>query len=81
MEEPIYEGSHRDLFQEFLNLVEDYDAKTAAILDLALWDDVGSILTIGGGTGIVEATLLQSAPSAEVWYLDPSPEQCQTFRQ
>jgi methylase of polypeptide subunit release factors len=76
MEEPIYEGSHRDLFQEFLNLVEDYDAQTAA-----LWDDLGSILTIGGGTGIVEATLLQSAPSAEVWYLDPSPEQCQTFRQ
>jgi len=81
MESPLYKGSHRELFEAFLKLVDDYDAQTAALLDLSSWDDAGSLLTIGGGEGIVEATLLRNAPHANVSYLDPSPEQCQAFRQ
>jgi SAM-dependent methyltransferase len=81
MEPSLYKGSHRALFEAFLKLVDDYDAQTAALLNLASWDDAGSILTVGGGKGIVEVALLQNAPRARLWYLDPSPEQCQAFRQ
>ena len=76
----LYEGSHRDLFEVFLKLVDDSQAQTAALLDLISWEDTRSLLSIGGGEGIVEATLLRNAPQAKLWYLDPSPEQCQAFR-
>jgi cyclopropane fatty-acyl-phospholipid synthase-like methyltransferase len=62
-------------------LVDDTDAQTAALLNLTSWKDVRSLLSIGGGKGIVEASLLRNAPHAHVWYLDPSPEQCRAFRQ
>jgi hypothetical protein len=81
MESPLYTGSHRALFEAFLRLVDDYDAQTAALVDLTSWKDVGSLLSVGGGGGIVEATLLRNAPLAKLWYLDPSQEQCQAFRQ
>ncbi|UCG23596.1 MAG: class I SAM-dependent methyltransferase [Chloroflexota bacterium] len=80
MESSLYEGSHKELFEVFLKLVDDYDAQTAALLDLTSWDTTSSLLSVGGGEGIVEATLLRNAPKAKVWYLDPSPEQCQAFR-
>jgi SAM-dependent methyltransferase len=81
MESSLYKGSHKELFEAFLKLVDDYDAQTAALLNLVSWDDVGSILTVGGGKGNVEVSLLRNAPRARLWYLDPSPEQCQAFRQ
>ena len=81
MESLLYEGAHRELFKIFLELVDDSKAQTAAILDLASWENARSLLSVGGGQGVVEATLLQNAPQAKVWYLDPSPEQCQAFRQ
>ncbi len=81
MEFELYEGSHRDVFQLFLQLVDDSEAQTAALLDLAPWEDVTSILSVGGGEGNVEATLLRHAPLAKLWYLDPSSEQCNAFRQ
>jgi methylase of polypeptide subunit release factors len=77
----LYEGSHRELFEAFLKLVDDSDAQTAALLDLISWEDVRSLLSVGGGEGIVEAALIRNAPHAKIWYLDPSPEQCQAFRQ
>lgn len=81
MDSPLYQGSHRELFEAFLNLIDDSDAQTAALLELTSWDDVTTLLSVGGGEGIVEASLLRNAPQAKVWYLDPSPEQCQAFRQ
>ncbi len=82
MSAKLYEGSHRDLFQLFLKLVDDSEAQTNALLDLTTWEEVNSILSVGGGMGIVEATLLRQAlPQAKMWYLDPSVEQCQAFRQ
>ena len=80
MDSSLYEGSHRDLFEIFLKLVDDSEAQTAALLDLISWEDTRSLLSIGGGEGIVEATLLRNAPQAKLWYLDPSHEQCQAFR-
>lgn len=81
MNSSLYEGSHRDLFEAFLKLVDDSEAQTAALLDLTSWKDTRSLLSIGGGEGIVEANLLRNAPQAKMWYLDPSSEQCQAFRQ
>src|SRR5574341_505230 len=81
MEPSLYKGSHRVLFEAFLKLVDDSEAQAAALLDLTSWKDARSLLSIGGGEGIVEAALLRNAPQAKVWYLDPSPEQCQAFRQ
>jgi SAM-dependent methyltransferase len=81
MDSTLYEGSHRDLFEAFLKLVDDSETQTAALLDLTSWQDARSLLSVGGGEGVVEATLLRNAPLAKVWYLDPSPEQCQAFRQ
>lgn len=80
MESELYEGSHRDVFQLFLQLVDDSEAQIAALLDLVSWENVNSILSVGGGEGNVEATLLRHAPSAKLWYLDPSSEQCDAFR-
>jgi len=80
METPLYEGSHRKLFEAFLRLADDYEAQTAALLDLTSWSEARSLLSVGGGEGIVEAALLRNAPMAEVWYLDPSPEQVDAFR-
>lgn len=81
MESSLYKGSHRELFEAFLKLVDDSDAQTAALLDLTSWKAASSLLSIGGGEGIVEASLLRNAPQAKIWYLDPSPEQCQAFHQ
>jgi len=80
MEPQLYEGPHRELFEAFLRLADDSEAQTAALLNLTSWSDVRSLLSVGGGEGIVEATLLRNAPRAEVWYLDPSPEQVDAFR-
>lgn len=80
MKDSPYTGSHRELFQIFLELVDDPN-QTTALLNLTSWNDVRSLLSIGGGQGIVEAALLRNAPQARVWYLDPSPEQCNAFRQ
>jgi len=80
MQDSLYTGSHRELFQIFLKLVDDPN-QTTALLNLTAWNDVRSLLSIGGGQGVVEAALLRNAPQAKVWYLDPSPEQCQAFRQ
>ena len=77
----LYEGSHRDIFQLFLQLVDDSKAQTEALLDLIPWEDARSILSVGGGEGHVEATLLRHASQANIWYLDPSSEQCSAFRQ
>ena len=77
----FYTASHRTLFEAFLPLVDDTNAQTAKLLELLSWSEMRSFLSIGGGKGIVEASLLQNAPHAKVWYLDPSPEQCQIFRQ
>jgi hypothetical protein len=76
MDSTLYEGSHRDLFKAFLKLVDDSEAQTAALLNLTSWKEVRSLLSIGGGEGVVEATLLRNAPLATMWYLDPSSEQC-----
>jgi len=81
MEPELYKGSHRTLFEAFLKLVDDSDAQTAALLDMVSWEDAHSLLSIGGGKGLVEASLLHNAPQAKVWYLDPSSEQCEEFRQ
>ena len=80
MESTLYDGSHRDLFELFVKLVDDSQAQTAALMDLVSWDDARSLLSIGGGEGIVEAALLRNAPLARVSYLEPSSEQCQAFR-
>jgi SAM-dependent methyltransferase len=79
VDSPLYEGSHRELFEVFLRLADDSEAQTAALLDLTTWRDVRSLLSVGGGEGNVEATLLRNAPEAEIWYLDPSPEQVEAF--
>jgi SAM-dependent methyltransferase len=76
----LYEGEHRELFEVFLELVDDGEAQTRALLELAEWQNVGSVLSVGGGGGMVEAELLLRAPDAGVWYLDPSPEQAAAFR-
>lgn len=81
MNNTLYQGSHRRLFEAFLKLVDDSDAQLAAILNSSSWEEVRSILTIGGGQGIIEASLLRNAPHANIWYLDPSSEQCDAFRQ
>ena len=81
MESPLYKGSHQELFEAFLRLVDDSAAQTAALLDLMPWEDVGSLLSIGGGQGLVEASLLHQAPKAKICYLDPSSEMCEQFRQ
>ena len=75
-----YEGVHRELFEVFLELVDDGEAQTQALLELAPWHGVRSLLSVGGGEGVVEAELLQQAPDAGIWYLDPSPEQASAFR-
>ena len=81
MESPLYKGSHQKLFEAFLKLVDDSDAQTSALLDLVSWEDARSLLSIGGGKGLVEASLLRNSPQAKISYLDPSPEQCEKFRQ
>jgi len=81
MESPLYKGTHRTLFEAFLKLVDDSDAQTSALLDLISWEDARSLLSIGGGKGLVEAALLRNSPRARISYLDPSPEQCEEFRQ
>ena len=81
MESSLYKGSHRSLFEAFLRLVDDSDAQTSALLDLISWEDAQTFLSIGGGKGLVEASLLRNSPQARIWYLDPSPEQCEEFRQ
>jgi trans-aconitate methyltransferase len=81
MQPSLYTGSHRVFFEAFLKLVDDSDAQTAALMNLTSWNDARSLLSIGGGEGIVEASLLRNAPHANVWYLDPSPEQCHAFHQ
>jgi len=81
MGSPLYKGSHRILFEAFLNLVDDSDAQTSTLLDLISWEDTRSLLSIGGGKGLVEASLLRNSPRAKISYLDPSPEQCEKFRQ
>jgi len=77
----LYKGSHRTLFEAFLKLVDDSEAQTSALLDLVSWEDARSFLSIGGGKGLVEASLIRKSPLAKIWYLDPSPEQCKEFRQ
>lgn len=76
-----YEGSHRKLFKAFLKLVDDSETQLSAILNSSSWKDVSSLLSIGGGAGIIEASLLKNTPHASIWYLDPSEEQCAAFRQ
>jgi SAM-dependent methyltransferase len=75
-----YEGVHRELFEVFLELADDGEAQTRALLELAPWEDVRSLLSVGGGEGLVEAELLSHAPQADIWYMDPSPEQAAAFR-
>lgn len=81
MNASLYTGSHRKWFEAFLKLVDDSDAQLVAILNASSWKDVKSLLSIGGGQGVIEASLLQSAPQASIWYLDPSREQCAAFQQ
>lgn len=81
MGSPLYKGTHQKLFEAFLELVDDSDAQTSALLDLVSWEDARSLLSIGGGEGLVEASLLRNSPRARISYLDPSPEQCEKFRQ
>ncbi len=81
MESPLYKGSHRTLFEAFLQLVDDSEAQTYALLDLLSWEEARSLLSIGGGKGLVEASLLRNSPRAKISYLDPSREQCEEFRQ
>lgn len=81
MESSLYKGLHQTLFQEFHKLVDDSDAQTSALLNLVSWKEVRTLLSIGGGKGLVEASLLRNSPQAKLWYLDPSPEQCEEFRQ
>lgn len=80
MHAPLYTASHRAHFEVFVRLVDDTAAQTAAILDSATWHDVDSLLSIGGGKGVVEASLLRNAPCGRIWYLPPSREQCRIFR-
>jgi SAM-dependent methyltransferase len=75
-----YEGVHRELFEVFLELADDGEAQTRALLELAPWAGVRSLLSVGGGEGLVEAELLRHAPDAGIWYMDPSPEQAAAFR-
>jgi SAM-dependent methyltransferase len=75
-----YEGEHRELFEVFLELADDSEAQTRALLELVPWTGVQSLLSIGGGEGLVEAELLRHAPDAGIWYMDPSPEQAAAFR-
>jgi SAM-dependent methyltransferase len=79
-ETQAYEGVHRELFEVFLELADDGETQTQALLDLAPWEGVRSLLSVGGGEGLVEAELLRHAPDAGIWYLDPSPEQAAAFR-
>ena len=77
---PAYEGAHRELFEVFLELADDGVAQTRALLELAPWEGVRSLLSVGGGEGLAEAELLRHAPDADIWYLDPSLEQAAAFR-
>lgn len=81
MSSSLYEDSHRKLFKAFIKLVDDFDNQLSAILNSSSWTEVNSLLTIGGGGGILEAALLKNVPQASVWYLDPSEEQCAEFRE
>jgi len=81
MNDSLYEGSHRKFFEAFLKIVDDSEAQLAAIVNSSPWKDVSSLLSVGGGTGFIEASLLELAPQASIWYLDPSEEQCDAFRQ
>jgi len=80
MNSSIYTGSHRDLFQAFLELVDDSDNQLAAIWDAVSWKDVASMLSIGGGQGLIEAALLKHAPRSSLWYVAPSADQCDAFK-
>ena len=62
---PLYEGSHRAIFELFLELVGDDEAQMDALLDLTSWEDTRSLLSIGGGEGIVEATLLRQCATGK----------------
>jgi len=81
MSDSLYEGDHRKLFKAFLKLVDDTEAQLRAILDASSWEDVNSLLSVGGGEGAFDAFLLKQAPRARICYLDPSEEQCSAFRQ
>jgi len=81
MQSSLYTASHRAAFEVFLHLVDDTAAQAAALLKMASWHDVSSLLSIGGGKGSIETSLLRHAPQARIWYLDPSPEQCHVFRE
>ena len=37
MESQLYKGSHQQLFEEFLKLVDDSDNHIAALLELVSW--------------------------------------------
>lgn len=81
MASSLYKGIHQTLFQEFHKLVDDSDAQTSALLEKVSWEEARTLLSIGGGKGLVEASLLRNASQAKLWYLDPSSEQCDEFRQ
>jgi SAM-dependent methyltransferase len=80
MSDSLYNGSQRKIFAAFLALVDDSEAQLAAILALSSWEEVRSILSIGGGEGLLDAALLKQATQANLWYLDPSVEQCAAYQ-
>lgn len=63
-----------------MQLADDAPAWSQQLLSLLSWKDVKKILSIGGGGGVVELKLLKEVPYSRLWYLDPSPEQCQSLR-
>lgn len=75
-----YEGEHKTLFQTFYSLVDDSQNMSKALLKHTNWELVNNILSIGGGEGDVEKFIMGSVPNSSIWFIDPSEEQCISFR-
>lgn len=76
-----YTGKYLELFKDFLVLADDSEACLKMVSGLLPWDDVKRVLSIGGGCGMFELSLLKKAPHSHLWYVDPSPEHCKSFNE
>lgn len=74
-----YTGKYLELFHDFLVLADDLRGNLNRVSALLPWKNVINVLSIGGGGGEFELSLLKDSPNANLWYFDPSPEQCKTF--
>lgn len=76
-----YSGLDRVVFEQALPLLDDHSRQTKLVQGRLNLGDGASLLSVGGGSGSIEASLLGGMNDAEMWYVDPSGEQAEAFRQ